>query len=110
MNWGTTNIGRRLSAVEQMPTSRAFDSTEPRDPKTMTSWDIFARLEELRAKARRITAERIASGAPGPLPSAETIRTAARIAELRVRAAELSGTRPPRRALTVPNELEADDA
>jgi hypothetical protein len=105
-----TSIERRISAIERLPQPRPVDSTEARDPRTMTSWEISARLEELRAKARRLNTERITSGAPAPALSQETIRISGRLAELRARAVVLAGRPLPRRALPVTDELEADDA
>jgi hypothetical protein len=109
-NQSPTAIERRLTAIEQRSQPRAFDPSEARDPKTMTSWEIFARLEELRAKARGLNADRTASGTPAPTPSLQIIRIAARVSELRVRAVLLGGRPLPRRALPVTDELEADDA
>jgi hypothetical protein len=103
------SIERRLEYIERRPQPRPFNPTERRDPREMTSLDIAQRIEELRAKARWLTAERITSGAPAPALSQETIRISGRLGELRARAVVLAGRPLPRRVLPVTGELEADD-
>jgi hypothetical protein len=100
-------IERRLTAIEQRPQSRPFDSTEPRDPREMTSLDIAQRIAELNALARWRRQTYCPALPPGE-PSAAFVF--ARIAELRARAVVLAGTPLPRRALPVTADPEADDA
>ena len=104
----TANLAR-LEALERRP--RPIDLSQRRDPKTMTSEELQARIDEIKAKARKLTAERITSGAPAPTPSIGSVQLAARFVELQARARQLCGTRPPLRVPAPPiDELEDVDA
>src|ERR1017187_2774098 len=98
-----TLIQRRLGAIERLPQPSAFGPTVMRDPKGMTSLDIHDRISELKARARW---RRLTYCPPFPSGNPSATEIVARIAELRAKAAQLGGTRPPRRAPPPTDERE----